>query len=355
MGIVGNALTAARNAWAISPVGGGISDEKHTPSDVVHDEKHQVLRRFGSSVGRPVLMVPPLAAPATCFDLTPGQSVAEFVASIGRTPYLVDYGDITFGDRALGFEYWIDEVIPNAVRRVSEAEGGVDVDLISWSIGGTLCLLTAAANDDLPVRSLTTVGAPIDYGVLPTMKLWRAIGRLTRGEPLTTLGRLAGGVPASIVKATYRAASFERELKRPAFIARNITDSAALAKMEVLDRFNASLLAYPGRFYGQLNGRLMLANDLATGTLHLGDRRIELSDVDVPVLSVAGLHDTLTTVDCARAALTVLTGTSVRFETVPGSHLGILTGSGAGEGLWPLFDEFLSKLDAKITARPAQG
>lgn len=350
MGIVDSALTAARNAWALSPIGGGIDPEKHTPSVVVHDEKHQVLRRFGDSAGRPVLMVPPLAAPATCFDLAPGQSVAEFIASIGRTPYIVDYGDMTFADRALGFEYWIDEVIPNAVRRVSDAEGGVDVDLISWSIGGTLSLLTAAAHDDLPVRSLTTVGAPIDYGALPTMKVWRVIGRRTGGEPATTLTRLAGGVPKPVVKAIYRASSFERELKRPAFIARNITDSAALARMEVIDRFNASLLAYPGRFYGQLNGRLMLANDLATGTLHLGDRRIELSDVDVPVLAVAGLDDTLTTIDCARAALNVLTGTPVRFETVPGSHLGILTGSGAREGLWPLFDEFLSKLDAKLTA-----
>lgn len=48
----------------------------------------------------------------------------------GRAPhryptYLLDYGAISFSDRALGLEHWVEEVIPTAVDRVWADSGGV--------------------------------------------------------------------------------------------------------------------------------------------------------------------------------------------------------------------------------------
>lgn len=37
------------------------------------------------------------------------------------------------------------------------------VDLVGWSLGGVLSLLTAAADAALPIRSVTAVGTPLDY------------------------------------------------------------------------------------------------------------------------------------------------------------------------------------------------
>ena len=34
----------------------------------------------------------------------------------GRPTYLVEYGEVSFKDRNLGLEHWIDEVIPEAMR-----------------------------------------------------------------------------------------------------------------------------------------------------------------------------------------------------------------------------------------------
>lgn len=341
-------VRAARNAWAVT-FGDGIEEPHETPSVSVHDEPHQVLRRFDGSdpAGNPILLVPPLAAPARCFDLRSGQSVAEFLIESGRRPYVVDYGEIGFADRAMGFEDWIDEIIPNAVRRVSEAEDGRPVDLMAWSIGGTLSLLTAAAHTELPIRSITAVGSPIDYGKLPAMKALRRFGRLTRGEPMTTVNRITGGIPSPLVQIGYKLTALERTLTKPAFIARNALDTDALGKMEAIDRFMAAMPAYPGRFYGQLHGRLMLRNDLGRGVLKLGDRRIELSQVKVPVLLVGGTTDNLTTLACAQSGVDVLTGAPlVRFEAVAGSHLGILTGPEARTTTCAHLDDFLRGQDS---------
>src|SRR4051794_9635835 len=78
--------------------------------------EHAARRPRGKA---PVLLVPPLAAPAVCFDLRRGCSVAEHLLRSGRRTYLIDYGPIQFADRDLGLEHWVDDVIPAAVRAVA--------------------------------------------------------------------------------------------------------------------------------------------------------------------------------------------------------------------------------------------
>lgn len=344
--IVGNARTAARNAWAVT-LGDGVEPPHATPSVVVHNEKHQVLRRFRDARrGAPVLLVPPLAAPASCYDLRGGQSLAEFLMDIGRTPYVVDYGEIGFADRTMGMEHWIDGIIPNAVRRASDAEDGRAVDVVAWSLGGTLALLTAAAHTELPIRSITAVGSPIDYSALPSLAAIRTIGKLTGGHVVSTANRVVGGFPSAVVRMGFKLTALDRELTKPVFIARNLLDTEALGRMSAIDRFMAAMPAYPGRFYGQLHSRLMLRNDLARGRLKLGDRRIELAQVKVPVLVVAGSTDVITTEASAKGALKVLTGApEVRYRTARGSHLGILAGPEARASTWSYLREFLADQD----------
>ena len=73
--------------------------------------------------GDPVLLVTPLAAPALCFDLRRGCSLVEHFVEAGRPTYLVEYGEVSFKNRALGIEHWIDEVVPTAVEEVSKHAG----------------------------------------------------------------------------------------------------------------------------------------------------------------------------------------------------------------------------------------
>ncbi|MBJ8345083.1 alpha/beta hydrolase [Antrihabitans sp. YC2-6] len=345
MNLVETLNTATSNAWALL-FGGGLEPYTPAPSTVLSDEPHRLLRRYGdpeTRVGTPVLMVPPLAAPATCFDLRPGQSLAEFLLDSGRTPYLLDYGTISYADRRLGFEEWFDDIIPGAIRQVSADNNGEPVDVVAWCLGGTMTLMTAAAHNDLPIRSIVTVATPIDYGKLPNLAPIRRFARLTGGFEGTLLSRLAGSIPSPVVQASFRATAIEREIKKPWFIASNLHQTEKLVQMEAIERFMGMMPAYPGRLYGQLWGRIMVRNDLAKGRLKLGDRTIDFSNIDVPVLAVAGTGDAITSVESARKIVEILSGApTVQFEEVPGSHLGVLAGPAAKDTTWPHIDKFLA-------------
>lgn len=353
MNIADTVTTAARNAWALT-FGSGVEAPDPAPSTVLWDEPHRQLRRFDQRVeadetvtpatDSAVLLVPPLAAPASCFDLRPDQSLAGFLLETGRAPYVIDYGDITFGDRRMGFEDWIDEILPEAVLRTSADRDGRPVDLVGWSLGGTLALLTAAAHPELPIRSITAVGAPLDYDKMTGIPQLRAVARLTGGAGTSALVRAAGGVPAPLTRIAYKVTSWDRELTRPWFVASNITRTETLARMETIDRFMAEMPGYPGRFYNQLWGRLILNNDIGRGVVRLGKRRIELAQVSAPVLLVGGPTDVITPAAAVEAGIRNLTGSaSVRYETAPGSHLGILTGPEARNSTWTYLDKFLTE------------
>ena len=90
--------------------------------------------------------MPPLAAPAFCFDLRRGCSLAEHLLLAGRETYIVDYGEIEFSDRTLGLEHWFDEVIPEASAPRPRTPAGGRCGSIGWCLGGIFALLAHAGD-----------------------------------------------------------------------------------------------------------------------------------------------------------------------------------------------------------------
>ena len=66
---------SARNLFALT-LGDGVRPPTPTSHVALFDEPHRQLRRYGNDDPRessavPVLLIPPLAASATCYDLAP--------------------------------------------------------------------------------------------------------------------------------------------------------------------------------------------------------------------------------------------------------------------------------------------
>jgi polyhydroxyalkanoate synthase len=351
-------VTAGVNLFDAT-VRGGLADTRRMPSALIdegpqrHVHRYLPLGRGGRrSAALPVLLVPPLAAPAICFDLRRGCSLAEHLLRGGRETYLVDYGPVRFSDRTLGLEHWIDDVLPNAVRAASEDAGGRPVQLVGWCLGGILALLAQCADPDLPVASTALVASPFDFTRVPMVAPLRPVAAVTQGQLVTQLYRVLGGAPAPLVKRGYQLAGFDKYVMKPWTIARGLHDRELLAQIEAVDAFMDGMHAYPGRTFGQLYHRFFRSNDLADGRLALSDRTLDVADVNVPVLSIAGRGDGIAPVAACHHVGELLTGApSVRLETAPGGHLGVLTGRAARGTTWVLLDRFL----ADHEALPARG
>ena len=341
--------SGVRNLIGLSPFGEDLETPQPTPQTVLVDEPHEQLRRFhlgaedpGPLEAPPVLLVPPLAVPADCYDLRPGQSLALHLLDEGFAPYVVDYGDITFADRRMGFEDFVDGILLRSLRHVSDVHEGARVHVVAWSLGGSMSVMTLASHLEAPVASLTALGTPFDYSKIPTTQLARLGATVTGGSVLGWTGAALGGVPRQLTRAAFRLSAAQRELMKPWFIARNLTDTETLARMQSIDGFMDRMPGYPGRLYLQMYHRLVLRLELARGRVRLSDDRlIDLSALRAPVLLIGSPDDAIGPAAAVKAGVSALSGADVRFVEVRGSHLGIVAGSDAATQSWPHIVEFL--------------
>jgi polyhydroxyalkanoate synthase len=352
--------SAAANVYDMV-FGDGLADLRRTPASIIAEAPQCTVFRYVAPEGGtaptrdlPVLLVPPLAAPPICFDLRRGCSLVEHLLAAGHPTYLVDYGQIGFSDRELGLEHWIEDVLPAAIRTVSADAGGRPVQLVGWCLGGIMALLAVAADQGLPVDRIATVGSPFDFTEVRLLQALTPVMRFGGERVLDPLYRFLGGAPAPLVRRVFQLTSIDKELTKPLAKLLNLDDREYLAQIEAVDHFMRHMHAYPGRTFGQLYHRFFRVNDLADGHLALDGRDIDLADVTVAVLSVAGDSDVLAPVAAVHHVGALLPNAAeVRLEVGPGGHLGVLAGRGARATTWAWIDGFFAAREQSASSRVA--
>ncbi|GAB3794131.1 alpha/beta fold hydrolase [Nocardioides ungokensis] len=338
---------------------GGLADLRPMPRTLIDEGTLREVYHYRPAAkvkeqGDPVLLVTPLAAPALCYDLRRGCSLVEHLVAAGRPTYLVEYGQVSFRDRGLGMEHWVDEVVPTAIREVSAHAGNRPVHVVGWSLGGIFAMLAAADTPDLPIASLTVVGSPVDVKQVPLVAPLRPLLNFTDGRGgITRTYQVLGGAPKPLVRWAFQMSSFQKLVTKPVAVATHLDDTDFLAQLEAVDRFTDNMIAYPGRTFGQLYHRFVKGNALVTGSMELGDRTISLADIKAPVLVFGGATDGIAPAPSVKAVVPLLTGArDVRFEIVPGGHLGMLTGRRARTSTWQVLDEWVAQWSSDAEGVP---
>jgi polyhydroxyalkanoate synthase len=338
---------------------GGLADLRPMPRTLIDEGELRELYHYRPAAkvreqGDPVLLVTPLAAPALCFDLRRGCSLVEHLVGTGRPTYLVEYGQVSFRNRSLGMEHWIDDVVPAAIREASAHAGGRPVHVVGWSLGGIFALLTAADDPSLPIASVTALGTPFDVRQVPLVAPLRPLLNFSDGNgAITRLYRTFGGAPQPLVRWAFQLSSFQKLITKPLAIGTHLDDVDFLAQLEAVDRFTANMTAYPGRTFGQLYHRFIRGNALVTGALELDGREISVANITAPVLVFGGATDGIAPIPSVRAGMDLLTGPAeARFEIVPGGHLGMLTGRAARATTWRVLDEWIDQWSSGAAGQP---
>ncbi len=161
---------------------------------------------------------------------------------------------------------------------------------------------------------------------------------------MTQLYRVLGAAPKPLVRRAFQLSSGTKMITKPLAILQNLDDSEWLAQIEAVDRFTDNMLAYPGRSFGQLYHRMLKSNQLLTGKVNLSGNEIDVGEITAPVLIFAGNTDGIAPINAVKALVPLLRkAREVRFEIVPGGHLGMLTGRAARATTWVTMDEWIEQ------------
>lgn len=309
-----------------------------TPHAVVLETPLARLRDFSTSTAGgqvPVLVLPPQAGHNSCIvDYSAEQSQMRTILGAGLSRALsLDWIGATPETADASIEDYLD-----VVDRAVEHCGG-HVNLIGDCQGGWLATIYAALHPER-VNTLTVAGAPIDFHAGEPV-IHEVLDRLA---PCGNLGVYEALVAAGggVLKGEHMLSGFITlkpgdEFSRQLALLRNLDDSAHVQRYREFEDWFKHTQDIPGAFYLWIVRHLFRDNELVSGALTIGEQRVDLARLDMPLNLLAGADDHITPPDqvFAIAEFASTSASLVRRSVTTGGHLGLFMGHQALREHWP--------------------
>ena len=330
----------ARNGikWA---AGSEFAPPHPTPSDVVWREGKAELRRYRrdtpARIKTPVVSFLGLIGQSFVFDLYKGGSIVEMLMDHGFDAYVLDWGVHDELDAQNTLETYLQHYLPSALGTAAEISGSDDVNVLAYCMGGVMILHGMAADVPLPVRSLVTLGSPVDWRHLgSTIDAVRA-GKLNPDDLLDA----TGNVPGSLLVQGFKRLKPTSSLVNYANLWQNLWNDQYVEGYQAIGRFLSSHGPMPGATMRQVVDQWMRENAFMNDSLRLGGRPATLANVRVPILAVLAEKDDIAPAEATAPIVDILPNADVELLRVDAGHVSLFAGRQAVKEVMPTIFEWI--------------
>jgi polyhydroxyalkanoate synthase subunit PhaC len=319
-----------------------------TPREAVWRRGKATLFRYAPGREKahpvPVLLVYALILRPYILDLVPNNSLVEHLLGEGFDVYLLDWGVPGEEDKDLTFEDFVLDYLPEAVENVLRGSRAEGLTLFGYCQGGTIAAMHAALFPDGRVRNLVLLATPTDFapGDPGLFGLWSVLtsdryfgpNALFDPDPVVeAFGNVPADLPGRIVGAA--TAPFANYTGAYASLLEKMAHGRSAESFLAASKWVDDGVPFPGEAFRQWIKDFYRKNRLARGELELRGRRVDLSNIECPLLNIAGEKDVICPVSQARTTMDLVGSEDKAFLVVDAGHVGLLGGRVAKEELWP--------------------
>jgi len=327
---------------------GSVTKVSQTPSRVISQKGKIKVAYYPSAKDKthtiPIFIITPLLANPFILDLCPGLSFIEYLVNQGFNVYIIDYGVPDDYDKHQGFEDYLLDYIPFAVKKVQEASGSRLIHLIGYCLGGVFALLYPALIESAPLKSMVLIATPVDFSKLGLLRsYWRNID-------VDTLVETIGNIPAELILTGFNlAASIEnprRYFMRVMGSWIKIMDKNYIRKELLINRWLIESPPFPGKAFQQFIKDLLYENKLVKNKLKINGKLADLTNIGCPLLLLSHRGDIVAPPESSRALLDLASSKDVEFVEVKGGdrgHINIMVGAEGPQFTWPKVSSWLKK------------
>jgi len=305
-----------------------------TSRGVIYREGSAALYRFHrpddapAGPATPVLIVPSLINRWYVVDLRAGYSLVEGLVERGLDVFCLDWGIPGDEDRYLT---WDDVLarLDRAVRRTMRTTGAERVALLGYCMGGTLAGI-AAALEPARTAALINLLGPFDFGEGGFLAhcvddRWFNAGAMAG----------AGNIRAEQMQAGFTSLRPTLQVSKWVSFAERVRDPVARESFAALESWAGDNIPFPAAAYETYIRDLYQANALVHGTHRVAGRRVDLSRIQCPVMSIVAERDEICPPPAATALNELVSASDTTVFSVPGGHVGAVIGSRAASTLYP--------------------
>ena len=314
-----------------------------TPYEIVYEEDRVRLKHYRpekQTVKTPLLVVYALINRETMLDLQPGRSVVQNFLKEGLDVYMVDWGYPTRKDRYLTIEDHVCGYMDNMVDFIRERTGFDKVNLMGICMGGAFCVMYSSIFPE-KVNNLVTTVAPTNFDTdKGLLHLW--VPKLDVDRLVDTFGNMPGDLmnfgflllnPARLMIDKY--VGFMENADNKAFVENFIR----------MEKWIFDSPDVPGETFRQFAHDCYRDNLLIKSEMYLGEHRVDLSRVTMPLLNIYAKFDHLVPPAAAELLPEKVGSKDKENVCLETGHIGIYVSGKYQKEFAPKIADFLRKRD----------
>lgn len=317
-----------------------------TPKEVIWAKNKARLYRYEPSREKrflvPVLLIYALINRPYVLDLTPGNSLVEYLTKQGFDVYLLDWGTPGDEDKDLTFDNYVLDYIHRAVKKVIRNSHAEELTILGFCMGGTMSAMYTALFPGRPLKNLVLLTTPIDFTA-------EAIGyyALLTSEKYCNPDLLIeafGNIPGELIDAGNRMVRpVANYIGAPITMWDRIMHDKPMETWLAMNKWVNDGVPFAGAAFKQWIREFYQQNRLVKGEIRLRGQRVDLSNITCPVLNIAGTKDHICTLPQAEATMRLISSKDKEFLVLDAGHVGLLTGRDAKKQLWPKLCDWLTR------------
>jgi polyhydroxyalkanoate synthase len=307
-----------------------------TPSEVVYEENKLELLHYESRTEEqnetPILIVYALINKPYILDLQPDRSVIRRLLDAGHDVYMIDWNEPSRLDQHLGLHDYVNRYMDNCVDEVRERSGQEQINLLGYCMGGTMSsIYSALTPEKVNALGLMAAGLCFDQtgGVLEE---W---GDEEHYDPQDVVDTF-GNVPAEFLDTGFALMDpVDNYVSKYITLYENLESDGFVQNFSRMERWLDEGIDLAGQAYVEFLEKIYQNNELYNNELELNGERVDLSNIDMPVIQIIGEYDHLIPPEASKPFNEVIGSDDVTTIEYPTGHIGMSVSSSTHEDVWP--------------------
>ncbi|MCT4605815.1 MAG: class III poly(R)-hydroxyalkanoic acid synthase subunit PhaC [Marinisporobacter sp.] len=317
-----------------------VTDSDATPKDLVFSEDKMKLYHYKPLVKNPckvpTLIVYALVNRQYMMDIQQDRSVIKNLLNLGLDIYIMDWGYPTQEDMYLTMDDYINEYMNNAVEYIKKTENIDKINLLGVCQGGTFSTIYSAIYPE-KIKNLVTMVTPIDFSTDEGL-LFKWGKHLNIDNMVDTYGVL----PGALMNSGYLLLKpFQLMLDKYVNLFENIDQRELVQNFMRMEKWIFDSPGQAGETLRQFVKDLYQENKLVKGTLEIGDKKVNLKNINMPVLNMYAEYDHLVPPSSTAALNDHISSTDKELCSFPVGHIGMYVSSKSQKQMSPKLAKWL--------------